>query len=51
MAGSLRDSLKAGKYPVDLVEVVKLLSIRAVLVDSEINWSSEAMKLALRKFV
>ncbi len=46
MAGSLRDSLKAGKYPVDLEEVVKLLSVRAVQVDSKINWSSGAMKPA-----
>ncbi len=45
MAGSLRNSSKAGKYPVDLGEVVKLLPIRAVPVNSEINRSSEAMQL------
>ncbi len=45
MSGSLRNSSKAGKYPVDLEEVLKLLPIRAVQVDSEINRSSEAMQL------
>ncbi len=46
MSGSLKDSLKAGKHPVGLGEVLNLLSIGAIHFDSEVNSSADAMKLA-----